>query len=215
MSDATVTARPRTVREETDAEILTWAIPFFSRSADRPELFPFEPRIVDVTWGRGRFWRGSPWRRNVVGLDLDPHDGARIAADFGALPLRAASVDVLVFDPPHISEAGPASSVCVKMGFREHGISDVCELFPPFFAEARRVLVDGGIVLAKIADQVHRGRMRWHHGELILSAERAGLVACNGLVKVRRACIMDPRWKAQLHARQNHCFWIVCRKGGC
>ena len=85
-------------------------------------------------------------------------------------------------------------------------------LYPPFLAEAYRVLKPEGILLCKIADYVHGHRFQWAHVEVIQAAVARGFCACDCIIKVRKGPIIDPKWKAAHHARRHHCYWLVFRK---
>ena len=120
----------------------------------------------------------------------------------------------MVFDPPHVSEQSPKGQVNTRQAFSTHGKWDVCDLFPGFLREARRILAPNGIVLCKIADQVHRSASRWQHVRLMLDAEKVGFTMCDLIVKGRAVAIMGA-WKNAYHARKYHCFCVVLRKGRC
>ena len=46
----------------------------------------------------------------------------------------------------------------------------------------------------------------------VRAATEAGFKACDCIVKIRSAPIVDPRWKTAHHARRQHCYWLVFRK---
>src|SRR4029077_10064457 len=79
-----------------DAELLERMLRFYPRRPPR--------RIVDVTVNAGRFWRGS--RRRVLGMDVDPRHSPSLVGDNMAMPFRSDTVDVLVYDPPHVPNQG-------------------------------------------------------------------------------------------------------------
>lgn len=192
-----------------------------------------EPRILDCTANRGRMWKGLPFTPHR--LDRDPalfeQGFTDTVADFRALPFGPAEFDVLVFDPPHIPDnAGAFSGVNAARGYDASqrwtdkfgtGAADlagpnVSHLFAPFLAQARRVLVpDTGIVLAKIADQVHQSAYQWQHVDLILAAREAGFTACDLVIRVAhsRGGLIDPRWQHVYHVRSIHTFWLALRNG--
>lgn len=185
-----------------------------------------EPRILDVTHNRGRMWKGLPYAPHRSDRDPTLHaEGfTDTVADFRALPFADWSWDVLVFDPPHISEAGRNGLVGERGGnwadrygtlSEGYAAADVSACFAPFLAEAARVLAPGGVVLVKISDQVHRAAYRWQHIDLILAAREAGFTACDMMVKVwrGRGGLNDPRWVHVWHVRKIHTFWIVLRFG--
>lgn len=145
-----------------------------------------EPRILDVTHNRGRMWKGLPYKPHRSDRDPLLHEQGftDTVADFRALPFPDASFDVIVFDPPHITDAGNGvagdrhyAGVYGTRGADMRGDS-IGFLFPAFIQEAKRVLVDvHGLVLAKIADQVHGAEYQWQHIELVNEAQRQGMTA--------------------------------------
>jgi len=180
---------------------------------------PPNPRILDVTYNRGRMWQGlgyCPHRsdRDVLLLEQGITD---TAADCRVLPFADESFDVVVFDPPHQSDGG-TNALGGDWGQR-YGTAafdgDPSDLFEPFLSEARRVLVsDTGMVLAKIADQVH-SVYRWQHVDLIVAGRSAGFTPCDLVLRVSmsRGSLIDPRWKRVGHVRQVHTYWIALRNG--
>lgn len=183
-----------------------------------------EPRILDVTHNRGVMWQGVPYRPHR--LDRNPELHARgytdTVADFRALPFPEASWDVLVFDPPHLTDAGDgvAGEASYGDGYGTTGDDltgpSIAPLFEPFLREAARVLVPGtGIVLAKIADQVHGGHYQWQARTFQNLAEARGFTCCDLLVKIApsRGSLVDPKWRRVLHVRQVHSYWLVLRNG--
>lgn len=191
-----------------DAELLEYLLGFYPRKRPR--------RILDATVNGGRFWRNS--RRPVVGLDLEPKYLPAIVADNTAMPLRAAAFDVVVYDPPHIPNQGKDRSKDFNTRFglglrvpKEQGYN-FSHTFPPFVAEAWRVLKPEGILLCKITDYIHHHRYQWAHVELIQAAQATGFRACDCIVKIRKGPIIDPKWKIAHHTRRQHCYWLVFRK---
>lgn len=184
-----------------------------------------EPRILDVTYNRGRMWRGLAF--NVHRSDRDPslHEQGftDTVADFRALPFDDASFDVIVFDPPHLTDG--TTGVHGSGGYGErYGVTgadyqheaNITFTFNDFLCEARRVLVPRtGVILAKIADQIHGGEYQWQARALQQKAEAMGFTSCDLMLTVRlsRGALIDPRWKHIRHARQVHCYWIVLRNG--
>lgn len=173
--------------------------------------------ILDATYNTGRMWGDSD--RPVVSMDIDPQYAPDIVADNRAMPLLCESFPVIVYDPPHVGPQGRdksskrfdvdfgATAACGK----EHGWT-LSYLYPDFLAEAHRVLMPDGIVLAKITDMVNSHRSRWAHVDFMTMAEAAGFTVCDLIVKVREGPMMSTKWKRAHHARKRHCFWIVLRK---
>lgn len=193
---------------EEDAELLEQLLCFYPRS--EPHL------ILDATVNGARFWRGS--KRPVVGLDIDPRHKPTLCGDNMAMPFRDCVFDVVVYDPPHIPNQGRDRQKDFNTRFglgarsaKEHGYT-FAHTYPAFIAEARRVLINEGVLLCKITDYVHNHRYQWAHVDLIRAGQDAGLTACDCIIKVRKGPIIDPKWKTAHHSRRQHSYWIIFRK---
>ncbi len=187
---------------------------------------PLSPAILDCTYNRGVMWRGLDYP--VVTMDIDPQWETEIVGDFRAIPLPAASVDVIVFDPPHVPIASATAGVSQRGDMVEwrsrYGLTpdddgrrgeNVNPLFRPFLTEAARVLRRNGIVLAKLVDFVHNHRYQWQHVDFVQAAWDAGMTPCDLLLKVgdARGNLKSGRWEAVHHLRGAHTYWIVVRNG--
>ena len=193
---------------EEDAELVEALLRFYPRAEPR--------RILDATVNSGRFWRGSA--RPVIGLDIDPKHRPDACADHAAMPFRAGTFDVVVYDPPHIPNQGRDQSKDFnsRFGLGARSGKDNSYTFtytyPAFMAEAWRVLTEDGVLLCKITDYVHNHRYQWAHVDLIQAGREAGFTACDCIIKVRKEPIIDPKWKLAHHTRRQHCYWIIFRK---
>ncbi len=169
-------------------------------------------RVLDPTWGLGRFW--TRWQPDgLVATDLDPARGRDGVADFTALPHPDRSFDTVVFDPPYKlngtpSSGGPASSDS------DYGVATVASwrdrmaLCMAGIDECGRVAA--GHLLVKCQDQVCSGKVRWQTHEFAAHAVRGGvlqLVDRLELVSYRP----QPAGRRQVHARRNHSTMLVFR----
>lgn len=193
---------------EEDAELIEQLLLFYPHR---------EPRLIlDATINGGRFWRDST--RAVIGLDIDPQHRPDICADNAAMPFQSGSFDVVVYDPPHIPNQGQDRSKDFNTRFglgarspKENGYT-FSHTYPAFMSEAWRVLAEDGVLFCKIVDYIHNHRYQWAHIDLIRAGQDAGFTACDCIIKVRKAPIVDPKWKQAHHSRRKHCYWIVFRK---
>jgi SAM-dependent methyltransferase len=192
----------------TDAELLEDMLNFYPRK--RPRL------ILDATVNAGRFWRGS--KRKIVGIDIEAQHSPDVVADNGLMPFKDTCFDVVVYDPPHVPNQGKDRSKDFNSRFglvlkspAANGYN-FSHLYPPFAAEAYRVLRPEGILFCKITDYIHNHRYQWAHIEMIKATTAVGFLACDCIVKVRKGPIISPKWKEAHHARRHHCYWLVFRK---
>ena len=197
-----------------DHDLLLEAIPFYLRSP--VDGGGRKLTIVDATWGNGTFWRGRTppgWR--VVGMDSNAGKRAEVRADNRWLPVRDASVDVVVYDPPFVTHRWSEWSQMQSYGYAV-GKGSVGYLFPAFVAGAARALRQNGILLCKMADQVHSGYLWPQTLELQQEIEDApGLTLCDVIIKVRPSARPQPAGRRRLHAERRHSTWLVARKGKC
>lgn len=188
------------------------------RMLDFYPTIPPEP-ILDSTYNAGRFWKGS--NRPVVSMDIDPQYKPDIVGDNRKMDgVADASFGVVVYDPPHVGPQGRDKSR--KRFDVDFGATMQCGkdegwtlsyLYPPFLAQARRVLKPEGLLLAKITDMVNNHRSRWAHCDFMRMADEAGFTVCDLIVKVRNGPMVSDKWRTAHHARKRHCFWIICRNG--
>lgn len=191
-----------------DNELLELMLRFYPRKKPK--------RILDATINRGRFWIGS--KRSVIGLDIDPQHDPTVLGDNMLMPFDPSSLDVVVYDPPHIPNQGKDCSKDFHNRFglglkspKENGYN-FNHLYPLFVQEAYRVLKPEGVLFCKITDYIHHHRYQWAHVEVINAASAAGFKPCDCIIKVRKGPIIDPRWKKAHHSRRHHCYWLVFRK---
>lgn len=196
------------VWEGPDSDLLERMLAFYPRTP--PKL------ILDATVNEGRFWNGN--RPQVIGMDLDGRYRPNVVGDSMHLPFRDSTFDVIVYDPPHVPNQGTdkTKDFTVRFGLNLKSGADtgynLSHMYPPFMAEAYRVLKPEGVLLCKITDYVHNHRMQWAHIDLVMAGSAAGFLPCDILVKVRKGPIMDPKWQVAHHARRRHCYWVVFRK---
>ena len=206
--------RPYSVIEGRDPLVLSTMLSFYAKPG---------ARVLDVTANSRRMWQGVAWGSPVTYADIDPATNPDVVADFRALPFDPASFDVIVFDPPQLPAAA-ASAQSSKQMVRDYGLAhaphadNISAYFPPFLAEAHRVLRPDGLVFAKLKDFVHNHQYQWTLADFV-AAVRAqhGLTACDLIVKrdPSGGALKSSKWQKAHHVRNAHCWWIVVRKGRC
>lgn len=178
------------------------------------------PRILDSTHNRGSMWKGCAYYP-CVRADISSEHRVDVLADFCHMPFADGSFDCIVFDPPHLP-TNAATTNSSRIWESRYGITsedtmragdNVSPMFQPFLAEAKRVLVHGGIVLAKIADLTHNHRYQWQHVDFINDVRSSGMTPCDCIIKAdpNAGNLKSSLWKNVKHVRKAHCYWIVVR----
>lgn len=196
-----------------DAAVLDFMLGFYA---------PDARVIVDVCCNRRRIWKGSTMANKVTFYDIDPQWSPDCICSWDRLPNRDGSVDVLVYDPPHLPLAA-ASKKSIQRFSRDHGLKlstqgdNVVALYSPFLREAGRVLKPDGLVFAKIKDYVHNHKYQWNVEAFNLRVREVGLTPCDLIIKrdPSAANLKSGRWKNRFHVRNAHCYWVIVRQGRC
>lgn len=169
--------------------------------------------IVDMTYGRGTFWKlWKPLPGRLV-----KHDVQLDGVDFRELPHEDETFDVAVFDPPYKLNGTPSLGDFDA----RYGIGDVgnrkwrprMQLIADGFKEACRVVKVKGKVLVKCQDQVCSGQMRWQTDMLTK-------IATDGMYCMRKVDRFDmlgggmdqPAGRSQVHARGRGSTLLVFEK---
>lgn len=166
--------------------------------------------VVDVTFGRGVFWR------RLAGLPHHAHDIAKDGVDCRDTPHRSGSVDVVAFDPPYRPTHG-------SRGFGENGlagayqvggesldtINDVVALYAAGLAEAARILRTGGRVLVKCQDMSYANRLHLVTLDVLRALNECGFDLADQFVLVNGGNLRSPKWRQQQRARRTHSvLWV-------
>lgn len=176
--------------------------------------------ILDATHNKGVMWKGCS-RQPTITNDIDRQWYTTMNEDCRSIPLPAGSLDVIVFDPPHLP-AAVASAESSGIEHRQYGLGgqedwrqgdNIVPLFDGFLVEAKRLLRPDGVVFAKLVDFVHNHRYQWQHVEFVLAAQAVGMTACDLIVKVdpTSANLKSSKWKRVHHMRRAHTYWFVIR----
>lgn len=209
-----MTTRPESVMLARDPEVLQLLLNFYASPG---------AKVLDVTANKRRMWEGVSWSGPIKYSDIDPEQQPDFVADFRDLPFSKESVDVLVFDPPHLPQAA-ASPASHEQMVEDYGLAksvhgdNVSSFFKPFLVEAHRVLAQDGLIFAKLKDFVHNHKYQWTLTDFINEVKQvAGLTPCDLIVK-RDPCggnLKSSKWKNSYHSRCCHTWWVVVRKGRC
>jgi len=192
------------VWEKDDAELLEKMLNFYPRQ--NPEI------IIDTTYNKGRFWKDT--KRKIISVDINPEMKTDYCCDNKKMPFSDSYADVLVYDPPHLTDHDTDNSSKVwveRFGLKDTG-DNICGEFDLFLREAYRVLKPEGILFAKLADNVHNHKFQWVTVDFVNKCNEIGFMACDCIVKIRKSSMISSKWQKAHHVRRYHCNWIVCRK---
>ena len=187
-----------------------------------PELFGFyapnAQEVRDVTANSRKMWKGVSLPFTPLWYDIDPVMRPDVVCSWDQLPDKDASVDVLVYDPPHLPLAS-ASVMSMKQMVESYGLAhsvqgdNISAMHLSFLLEAKRVLKHDGLIFAKIKDYVHNHKYQWNMEEFNIAVRTSGMTPCDLIIK-RDPCggnLKSGRWEKAHHARNTHCYWIVVR----
>lgn len=174
--------------------------------------------IIDVCCNKKRMWKNSSIGNKVIGYDVDQEVQPDVVCKWSSLPNPGQSVDVLVYDPPHLptAAASPKSDkrFADSFGLKHSSSEDnIQELHSSFLQEAKRVLKFDGLIFAKIKDYIHNHKYQWNLEYFNTEVRAAGLMPCDLIIK-RDPCggnMKSGRWKKAHHAKNVHCYWAVIR----
>jgi hypothetical protein len=164
--------------------------------------------VLDVTYGRGRFWTSFRPEHLVT------HDLITDGVDFRQLPEADGTVDVVVFDPPYISTGGVTTSTRTT-GFLDRyglltspkGAHALLEMIGAGIKEASRVLRPKGRLFVKCMDYVESGRLILGRHYVVTTALSLGLEQVDEFVHCSGT---GPGvWERQVHSRRAHSFLCI------
>lgn len=167
-------------------------------------------RVLDVTYGKGRFWK--KYRpEGLITNDLDWSTDAFWHFDFRRLPFD--SMDVVVFDPPYKLN-GTGGSHPSDEGYGVAGgyvdWRDKHQLIIDGIEECARIA--GRMLLVKCQDQVCSGAVRWQTYTFTATAARCGFELVDMLhVQGHRK---QPPGRRQVHAARDYSTLLVLGREG-
>lgn len=171
---------------------------------DCARLGYLEGRVLDVTYGKGRWW--TVWRPD----DLTTHDLKTDGVDFRELPHPNKSFDAIAFDPPYKLNGTPTVKVDEPYGVDVVSTrQERHQLIRDGMKECDRVLAPQGHLLLKCQDQVSGGKVRWQTHEFAAYGESLGLRLVDSLLMLAHRA--QPDGVRQVHARRNYSTLLIFR----
>lgn len=174
------------------------------------------PFDLDLCYSFGRFWDG--FEKPRLKFDLRPQVlasiGGVVCANAAAIPLPNESVESVMFDPPFVVGQGrDGKTGVIRERFSSfRSIAELWTFYADALRETHRILKEGGRMALKCQDVVDSGTQRWSHLFLMNTAIETGFYVKDLFVLGRDRVMMSPSMERQLHARKNHCFFLVLVK---
>lgn len=175
---------------------------------------PDAARVVDLTYGKGNWWREYKPQHLVA------HDIARNGVDFRTcVGIGDRTYDVVALDPPYVPKGGRKTSTLTDMTAR-FGMDTVPRTLPEHRAmmedgivQAARILKPGGRLLLKCMDSIWSGKVYPSTVYCTEAAWAEGLVLVEKLVHVGHAGPQPPG-RREVHARRNESYLLIFKKKG-
>lgn len=172
-------------------------------------LFPDCNTILDMTYGNGSFYnadKASKIYNQVMGLDIIPSRAKSVCGDYTQLPFKSNSFDLVIFDPPYLTDTGK-DSVMAERYSSFKTIEDMLKSVHRGLLEASRVSRTG--IIVKVQDYIHASQVVWMQQVVI---------ECFGwpydwVIQARDNKILGSNWNTQLSVYRNHAFYMAYRKG--
>lgn len=174
---------------------------------------------ADVTYGNGMFYKDRAPPR--LKFDIQPLFDDVVGACSSSLPIDAASIGSLMFDPPFLTyvKAGREhKDGKVQMTARFGGYwsyDDLASHYRGTIIEAGRVLRTGGVFVVKCQDIIHNHRMHCTHAMVIDMAIEAGFRLKDLFVLAAKHRMPGPQKGRQRHARIFHSYFLVFERMKC
>ena len=171
---------------------------------------PPKSKVADVTYGRGAFWK----KVDMELFDLHPSD-LKTGTDLKNLPYENSSFDAFVIDPPYAHSSTVELKSPIANSYNLNSVSgrrNILSLYFNGMVEAWRVLNRNAILIVKCQDEVESGQQRWNHVVIMGYAESLGFKCIDLFVLLRKGKPVM-RHEHQLHARKNHSYFLIFKKG--
>lgn len=172
-----------------------------------------EDRVLDVTYGKGAFWRKADRQPDAH------HDLAQDGVDLRCLPYGPGEWDVLVLDPPYRPSHGsthPPGTVMDHYGLGTVALdtmNDVLDLYAKGIVEAYRVLAKRGRLLVKCQDMSYQSKLHLATLDVLRHATNVGFELADQFILVNKTRAKSPKWVRQERARRTHSvLWVLVKE---
>lgn len=172
--------------------------------------FPDAVTALDATYGNGQFWAGVGTNLRVIGMDSDPDRARNVCGDFQCLPFRENSVDLVLFDPPYLTDVGRQIPSRMASRFGAIRTVDDLERAVTYGAQQAWCVARLGVII-KIQNYIHASRLvhmtRWVEQALPMPMY-------DEMHLYQTGKMLSPKWTRQMSVWRNHSTFVVYRKDG-
>jgi hypothetical protein len=228
------TVQTKLVEEEGEEELILSAY-----VARNNEVFPRVlelhiedgAKIVDVTWGKGVFWKDVDLSNyEVYASDLDSGKSpSGYSVDCRNLPYKDNSLDAVVIDPPYAEgffrrnkemlAGGDGSHEQFRKNYSNGEVLDtngskyhqaVLDVYYKAGMEAHRVLKEDGTLIVKTQDEVSANTQELTHIQITNFYEgELDFYTKDLFITVRSNKPAVSGMHKQVHARKNHSYFLI------
>ncbi len=176
---------------------------------------------VDVTFGRGLFYKNEKVKIPPFRYDIKPRISSIIKCDCRSLPLKNSSINSIIMDPPFLSTSGKSLNIDDESNkiTKHFGVypseKELFQFYVDSLKEFYRILKDKGILIFKIQDKVSGGKQYFSHTFVQNEAEKIGFYSKDLFVLLAKNRIIADWQRNQQHSRKFHCYFLVFQKTKC
>lgn len=164
-----------------------------------------QSKVLDISYGTGAFWNKKP------NITLDLFTNADVCGSFYNLPFAKNTFDTIVFDPPYRMNGTKVGYALTDRYKNETSNYKVVPLHYKYGTrEVYRVLVNGGILIAKMQDQVVSGKFYFQTNEMLKWASQFNRLIDE--VHVITGSRPQPKGRQQKHIRTSHSTFQIWEK---
>lgn len=168
---------------------------------------------VDPCYSKGRVWKQCGVEPPTRKYDIAPVLRDVEQCDCRHLPLGDASVGSVFFDPPFLPVGKTRNGAMCSRFSGFDTLRDMYDMYEQSLCEFKRCLRESGLLIWKCQDIVHHDRQELVHVWIINKAVTFGFTVLDIFVLLNNARLTSSKWQRQVHARKNHCFYLVLSKG--
>ncbi len=187
--------------------------------AELATLGYLEGKVLDLTYGKGRFWtdfRPELLVTNDIASEHPTHHQADFTNKFVCINTFGTWYDTIVFDPPYAYKGTPSgTAIDTDYGVNRYRTADEVDALRYAGVETAALLCKpGGYVLVKCQDQIVSGKPRWQTYDTVeFTKANTTLTLLEDLKFMSYR--PQPAGRSQKHVRRNYSSLLVFKKGVC